>query len=360
VRPYAKVLAFQSLDALAGSASGPFIVFYYLDDGGSPLAPLAFFLVGFAAAAIGVAGMTRLRADSHRTMAAGVALFALAFPLLLLLPDAVSPYVASVPWGLSIPAFFLPLNTLAARTTQRGDRAVKLGGLFLGFAVVGIFGPSLGGVLVWVGGYALCFTFAVVLLAADAVLILSQAGDASPLAFRIALPRLGRRLSAGLLGEGGVEGVLTFLGAVTVFGFLQGPRELGLLLSLFALAGGVMSVLLGRLSDRIRHRRRFIVAGAMAAGAALAALAFTATLSYYVVVNSLVVLTATVAPLFLFAAAVDRFEEAEGEAVATREVLLNAGRALGLVAMGVLLLLGLPTVLGFGLAAVFALGMALG
>src|SRR3970040_1318847 len=92
-------------------------------------------------------------------MAAGVLLYGAPFPFLLALPPGWGAVASGLCCGAGIPLFFLPLNTLAADMTSARDRAVKLSGLFLGFAAVGIVGPSLGGFLISLGGYPLCFAF---------------------------------------------------------------------------------------------------------------------------------------------------------------------------------------------------------
>jgi len=360
VRAYRVLLVYQSLLALGVTTSGTFIPFFYLERSGGLLPTIEFFLVGFAMAAAGSWALTRLpQRDSRRVMAAGVLLYAAALPTILLLPSDTGPFPAGLAWGLMIPLFFLPLNTLTAELTKEGDRAVMLGGLFLGFTAVGIVGPTLGGFLVSVGGYAANFAFgmAVFVLAAG-VLMVSPPWPA--ITYRLDLRRMGARLCAGSLAQGGMEGALTLAAPAVLFTHLQSPQGLGLFLSAFAVAGGVTTILLGRISDRIRRRGRFIVLGSGLTSAAAVGVAISGDLAQYAAANSFLQLAFVIGPLFLFTAAVDRFGHDKADAVATREVLLNSGRVIGLLAFWGVLAAGLSPLAGFGIVALSALGMAAG
>ena len=359
LRPYGRLLLFQGLLALAGSSAGAFFGFFFLDRG-LVLELLLALALGFATAAAGSAAMTLRPLPSHAAMALGAFLYGLEFPLLIILPSPWGAVAAGLGWGFAIPLFFLPLNTLAADMTSEKDRAVKLGGLFLAFTAVGIIGPTLGGFLIFLGGYALCFAFGAIVLAVDSALLLLWRRDGRAIAFRLDFRTMGGRACAGSLFQGGMEGALGLAVAMAVFGFVQDETTIGFLLSAFALFGGITTVILARVSDRVRHRRRFLVAGALLAAAGLAGVSVASDLTGYFVASSLMQLAFLTAPLFLFAMVVDRFEGRHADGIATREVLLNSGRVVGVTAAAAVFFLTGSPLLAFTVAAVSAAGMAVG
>ena len=359
LRPYGRLLLFQGLLALSGSTAGSFFAYFFLDVGAwQPF--LAALAIGFTAAAVASLAMTRRPFQSHTSMASGTLLFGAQFPLLLALPPDWGAVASGLCWGAGIPLFFLPLNTLAADMTNERDRAVKLGGLFLGFTVVGIVGPSVGGLLVSLGGYPLCFAFGSSVAAVDAALLFALRSDGRLIRFCVDFRAMGARLSAGSLAQGGMEGALGLAVAATMFGFVRDKTTIGLLLSAFALFGGVTTVILARVSDRIRRRRRFLVVGALLAAGGLAGVSLATDLAQYFVASSLMQLALLIGPLFLFAMAVDRFEGRHADGIATREVLLNSGRVFGVAAAAAVLFFTGSPLLAFTAAAVFAAGMAIG
>ena len=118
--------------------------------------------------------------------------------------------------------------------------------------------------------------------------------------------------------------------------------ELGAVFSLFALSGGVFAVLLGRWSDRIRRRKRFILLGvalsiplAIAVGLAPNLLVFTAA-------NGALAATLAIAPTFVNVAVIDRLEGEIGPLMQTREVILNLSRGATSAGILALFLLGVP------------------
>ena len=164
---------------------------------------------------------------------------------------------------------------------------------------------------------------------------------------------LGRETIVAYAAQGLIDGVLWTSIPLITLSFVSGEVELGAVFSLFSLSGGVFAVLLGRWSDRIRRRKRFILLGvalsiplAIAVGLAPNLLVFTAA-------NGALAATLAIAPTFVNVAVIDRLEGEIGPLMQTREVILNLSRGISSVGILVLFLLGVPVQLAILLVAAF-------
>jgi MFS family permease len=104
---------------------------------------------------------------------------------------------------------------------------------------------------------------------------------------------------------------------------------LGLLFSLFGLAGGVASVLIGRLSDKSGNRVRYVRVGALLSAPLILGAAFAPDTNVYVLMVCALSVVLPLVPILLFALASDRMERREATLSLTRALLLNTGRVLG-------------------------------
>jgi MFS family permease len=247
---------------------------------------------------------------------------------------------------------------LVVSTTRAGDRAGKIGGVIFAYTAVAIVAPTLGGTLITGAGYAVVFAFAAFVLIANVALVGRLHIGRDPVDLAFDLPRLGARTSLALFSEGGFEGVLFGVVPLLAYGFAQDELAIGGVFSLFALAGGTVTVVLGIASDRLRHRRPFLVAGAAATAASTLLVVAATSLPALALGNSLVSLTSPIAPLFLLTIAVERIPSRPADAIITREVLLNGGRTVSLAAFLALLVLGVSASHGFALAGVCVAAVA--
>jgi predicted MFS family arabinose efflux permease len=360
-RTYRHLLLLQGVLAAGNSMAVVFAITYFRNVGFSDGDVVLLNLVAFAVAALACVAFTRVRAlPARASMAAGLVVLAASYGAYLVLSGWPLLVFVAVAWGAYIPLFFLPFNALVIGQTQAGDRARKVATFILAYTVVGIAGPALGGAVVDRLGYGPLFALSVGILGGGiALLFLLGVGDRT-VGFAFDFRRMGARTNVALFAEGGFEGMAFGILPLIAYGFTSEAIDLGGLFSLFALAGGAVTVILGVASDRLRNRRPFLLAGAACSVVASLLVVQSRSLAAFAVGNSLLSLTSSLAPVFLFTIAVERGPGRHAEAIVTREVLLNAGRAASLSAFFVLIMLGATTQQAFALAAVSLAFVALG
>ena len=353
-RSYRRLMAIQVVLALANASAAVFGFIFLLKRDGFAIGDLVVFsILSFGVATLVCAVLVRTRSRrGDLLMSAGLAILASSYAAYVVATGWPLLVYVGVAWGLYIPLFFVPFNALVIATTRTEDRAGKIGGFFLSFTAVSILAPTLGGTIIEAAGYAVVFSFAAIVLVADIALLahLRIGREVVPIAFDF--PRLGSRTATALFAEGGFEGLVFNVVPLLAYSFTQEELSLGGLFSLFALAGGVVTVTLGVLSDRMKDRRPFLILGAGATAASTALVVTATSLPAFALANSLVSLTSAIAPVFLFTMAVERIPARPGHASVTREVLLNGGRTTSLVAYLALLAVGVGPFPAFALAAV--------
>lgn len=361
-RSYRHVLLVQSMLALANAAAALFgIVFLLKREGLSFEALVVFSLLQFAIATGACVALVRARPRRGMTlMTSGLAFLVSSYLAFLVLHGWPLLLFVAFAWGLYIPLFFLPFNALVVATTRTEDRAGKIGGLFLAYTAVAIVAPSLGGAIVESAGYGVLFAFAACLLVANGALVVRLGIGRQRLALAYDARTMGTRTATALFAEGGFEGLAFGVVSLIAYTFAKEELSFGGLFSLFALAAGVVSVTLGVVSDRLRNRQLFLIAGAASSALAAILVVRASSLEQFALGNSLLSLTASIAPLFLLTIAIERFPGRSGSAIATREVLLNAGRTTSLAAFFLLTIAGIPLQHAFLLATVCLAFVALG
>ena len=361
------LLLIQILLAFAASSAGTFGIVYLAKEGIAPgqgfsvaEAPL-FYLFGFFFAAIFCVVMswkTSIRAKT--AMSLGILALAATYVGFALVRGYVLITLIPFFYGVSIPLFYLPFNALIVKKTAPSNRGMRIGVLFLSVTVATVIAPTLAGAIINVFGYTALFVFGSVLLVVDVVVVLLAIDDNQTMSFRIDFPSLGGRNVAAMFFEGCFEGLSFALIALITLQFVASEQELGYIFSVFALAGGAMTLALGFMSDRIRRRRVFIWAGAVASSLFALLVAFAPNLGSFVGGNSLLQLTGSVAPLFIFVMVADIGEADAGSVAATREVLLNGGRAFSLSLYFAAAVAGIGVQAFFATAAVYLLLMLVG
>lgn len=353
-RPYGRLLAIQSVLALANATAGVFTITFLLKHEDFPISDVVVFsLLTFCIAPFVCLALVRSRPRSGSLlMATGLVvlassyvayLFAHGWPLLI--------YVG-VAWGLYIPLFFVPFNTLVAETTGTHDRARRIGGVVLGYNAVAILAPALGGAVITAAGYSVVFSFAALVLIANVLLVRRLRVGRSPLPLSLGLSALGPRAVVSFLAQGGFESLLFGVGPLLAYQFTTEELGIGGLFSLFALAGGAITALLGVASDRLRDRRPFVLLGGIATAGATSLVVTATSLSTFALGNSIVTMFYPIGPVFLLTMAVDAMPARPAHAIVTREMLLNIGRTVSLAVYLVLLGFGVATTHGFAIAGV--------
>jgi len=361
------LLLIQVLVALAGSSAGTFGVVYLAKEGMAPgqgfssaEAPL-FYLFGFFFASLFCVVMASLPSIRAKTsMAVGLLAFGAAYLGWAAFRGHVLVTFVPFFYGVSIPLFYLPFNALIIKRTTPGNRGMRMGVIFLVVTVMAVIAPTMAGAIIGVAGYHVLFIFGFLLLLADAIIVMIVIEKDHNLCFRIDYASFGRRNVAAMFFEGCFEGLSFSLIPLITLSFIRGEQELGYIFSIFALAGGAMTLALGFLSDRIRRRYLFMGAGAVASSLFALMVSVAPNLGAFVAGNSLLQLTGSVAPLFIFAMMADIGEGDAASVSATREALLNAGRAFSLSLFFVAAMAGVGIQAAFICASVYLLLMLTG
>lgn len=354
-RGYRELLLVLGPVAFAASLSGSFwVVFLSQEFTLAPALIAAMFAGATFVAAAGCAVLGRIRSlPATRTMIAGVACSAAMQVALAFLQGPPLYVLFSVLYGLYIPMFWLPWNTLVVEQTRLDDRGEKMAGVSFGANLAGSCAPFLGGIVVAVFGFPRLFLLATAVLAVAAGVIAAFAQEPDDVRLRIDLRRLGPRNCVAYLGQGGIDGVLWTAIPLVALSFLNDNVQLGALFSLFILAGGLGGIALGRWSDRIRHRRRFLAIGAALPLPLVLAVAVAPSVFGFGLANGFLSATLVLAPTFLSVIAIDRLPGEAGLVMTTREVLLNSGRCASSLALVALFLAGLRPQAAIVLIAVF-------
>ena len=128
------------------------------------------------------------------------------------------------------------------------------------------------------------------------------------------------------------------------FEFAKGELGLGGLLAIFALAGALASVFIGRYTDIRGKRALFAKMGALFAGPLLVVSALMQDIVYYTIVMGAVYFAIGLVWMMFLAISIDYAEQEKGPAIYTREIFLQGGRAIGaIVCFLVILLVDLRT-----------------
>jgi predicted MFS family arabinose efflux permease len=298
-------------------------------------------LLAFGMAAIAVLALSTGRPIRARTsMTAGMLAVAAGHVSFVLLPPVLAIPVAGVGFGIYIPLFWLPMNTLLVRTTHRGNRAGRLAGLTATFTTVAVGAPVLGGYIALVAGYPRLFVAGGTVVLANLVLARRVIDPTASFAFSLNLRGVHGGTLLAILGQGGVDGLLSVATPLGSFRFTSDSFQLGLLFALVSLAAGIATVLLGRISDRRNNRLPFLIVGPILSVPACVLAFAIRDLGTFAFALGWLSMTSAIAPSFIYTILVERMEHSVPIATASREFALNLGRALAILAGLMILALG--------------------
>jgi predicted MFS family arabinose efflux permease len=327
-----QLLVIEGLVTLAGSLAGVFsIVFLVNRDGASLGSASLFYVEAFAVAVFVVLAIFKIGIKKPRMMLfVGVLLQGCFYLSFVVLDGTALLAIAPVFFGCYIVAFWVPFNIMFLESTSKGNRGEIISLVFLVLPIVSVFSPILGGFLINKVSYDLVFISALVALLSNAVLILMcPATDSKPFVPKLSFGGLGKRLSAGFFFEGGQEGVWFTCNSLVAMLFAKDEFMLGVLLGIFALAGGIAAVFIGRISDRKGSRAPYAIAGAAVSAPFILLAAVTTDPRLYAVAMVSLSFTLNMMAIFLFTMSSDRMERDVPSQAMTRELLLNVGRVAG-------------------------------
>lgn len=326
----ARLIAYETVLSLAWFFAGSFSLVFLIREGLSVQHASYFVAIEYAFTTIYLLIFNRFgfpRAEV--SMAIGNLILAAHFACFLFLSGVLLVNVAPILLALYIPVFWIPFNIIMIGLTNVKNRGFIISMTFVVFPVVYFVGPLAGGATIENLGYDAVFTTSLLLFVANSVLILlTWRKDSERYAPKIEWAELRKFPSIGFFFEGVQEGVFAIAIPLAAF-FLVGEEfDLGMMLALFGLAGGVMSVVAGKFSDKIGNRTMFINLAALVCGPLVVLSAFLGEALLFGIAIGAIYFFLPLFWIFIFALSIDR-AASSGNAIMGREFMLNTGRALG-------------------------------
>src|SRR2546422_301409 len=165
---YRELLGLVAVQSFGNQMTGSFWIVYLVSG------PLAFrvgpllWVMAFLTAARGALLMARGRPIQARTsMTVGLATMAAGHFAFAFLPANWVVLVGGMAFGISLPLFWLPMNSLLVRETSPANRAGRLAGVTATFTTVAVVAPVLGGDLPVPRGFSFLFSLRGLILGAN-------------------------------------------------------------------------------------------------------------------------------------------------------------------------------------------------
>ena len=199
-RDYRALIAVLAIQTFANQMAASFWLVYLVSPPQSLPFPLAVWVwvIGFGVGACTVLGVARGQPNrATPTMTLGLGIMALGHVAFATLPPVWGMVAGGVCFGLYIPLFWLPLNSLIVSETNVANRAGRLAGITATFAITGVLGPILGGLIADVAGYRVVFGLAGAIVAANLVTVRGLAQVDEVHAYSVNFRRIGRRVGCG-------------------------------------------------------------------------------------------------------------------------------------------------------------------
>jgi len=293
--------------------------------------------------------------NARLAVSASMAVLTAYYLSIFLLPPPWLFIISPLIYALYVMWFWLPFNFIFCDLTSMGDRGTTIGITFLIFPVIQLVTPIAAGSMVSKLGYAPLFIVTALILAVNIilpyVLLEGNIGKVSQPA-RLNFKPFGMRLSASLVIQGMQDGTFFFLIPLVSLYTTGGEFGVGLAQSVFAVGGAAGAVVVARLSDRSGDRVTWLRVGALASVPLFLLVWVFPTLYVFMVCIGIAQLTTYMVSIFVMTMAVDKNEAHKPTALLSREMLLEAGRALGVVALSLTWMVRQDLFLGFAVAAV--------
>lgn len=326
----ARLLTYEAILVLAWFFAGSFSLVFLIREGYSIQQAAWLYLLEYLLATLLVLVFSRTRfprADVSMTL--GLILLGVSFGCFLFLSGHALLNAVPVLIALSVVLFWIPFSIAMIDLTTAKNRGLIISVSFLVFPIVYFLGPLAGGATIQNLGYDVLFSVALILLIVTSTLVLlTWRKFARKYTPRVQRTEVKSYTSAGFFLEGIQEGVFTIAIPLATFLFVGEEFELGKILAAIGVAGGVMSVVAGKLSDRKGNRMLFINLAALICGPLLLLAAFVSNLVAFGITIGVIYFFLPLLPIFLFALAMDRAASSQN-AIMVRELTLNAGRTLG-------------------------------
>ena len=329
-RAFFGLMLIETMLAFGITFAASFNIIYMYNELGVPLwyGPM-YLVLGFGISALASLWMSwRPHIDPRNALVFGLLCLCIEYSLFLIVHDGwLLGILVGVAFGLYLPFFWIPVNILMARMTDKGDRGVTYGAFFFAWPLAAFVAPLLGGLVIGFANYTLLFIIGIVIIASTIGVVFAYRNYIpKKQVMRIRIDALGKRNVLALFGEGGFEGVF-WVGLILVtYVFTQDEVAIGALFSLFGLCAGIMAIILGKVSDKIQNRVFFLRVSALASIPCVIAVSYASSVEEFALTNGLLEVACFVLPIFLFAILTDKMEDAKNDSVVGREFFLNIGR----------------------------------
>ena len=303
-----------------------------------------YLLVGFGISAVACLWMSwRPHVDPRNAIVFGLFWLCIEYSLFLIVHDGyLLGIIVGMAFGLYYPFFWVPVNVLMAKMTEKDDRGVTYGAFFFVWPLAAFVAPFLGGVVIGLFDYSVLFVTGIAIIASTIVVVFAyRKYMPKDQVMRIRIEALGRRNVLALLGEGGFEGVFWIDLTIVTYVFTTDEVAIGALFSLFGLCAGIMGIVLGKVSDKIQNRVFFLRVSALTSIPCVIAVSYATSIQEFVFANGLLEVACFVLPVFLFAILTDKLEDAKNDSVVGREFFLDIGRVVTISMLMALLWVGL-------------------
>ncbi|UCE44669.1 MAG: hypothetical protein JSU93_04455 [Methanobacteriota archaeon] len=340
-RAFFGLMLIETMLAFGSTFAASFNIIYMFNELEMPLwyGPM-YLLLGFGIASLGSLWMSwRPSIDPRNALVFGLFWLCIEYSLFLIVHDGwILGIIVGVAFGLYYPFFWIPVNVLMARMTEKGDRGVTYGAFFFVWPLAAFVAPFLGGLVIGFANYSVLFALGILIIASTiGVVFAYRRYIPKGQVMRIRIDSLGKRNVVALLGEGGFEGVFWVDLMLVTYVFTQDEVAIGALFSLFGLCAGVMGIILGKVSDRIQNRVFFLRVSALTSIPCVLAVSYATSVEEFALANGLLEVACFVLPVFLFAILTDKLEDAKNDSVVGREFFLDVGRVLTIGLMMALL-----------------------
>ena len=355
------LLVMQTLVAVSNTMANSFALIYLYKNGADYLQCSVFVLLCVAVPTVLIAFASRPLVRNFAESIETSLMFLAAYYIALMFADGwLLVLVPPVLFGVYMAAFWVPYNALVMHITSRKKRGAIVGVYFLVFPMVSTAAPLLGGLLIGSWSYQLLFGVAAAVCVANLVFVAGLRVFAN-LRERVIVPELlqslkihlvGKvhidldlrgvdwKMKAALFAEGIQDGIFWILVPLITFEFARSEVVLSGYLALFAFWGGVMTVALGYLSDRLKDRAHIVRVGAAFSAVSVMFASQAVSGEEYLSAMSMAFFWIAMIPSFLFTMLVDKMERFKRKGVLIREFYLNGGRCAGVAVVILVLLAG--------------------
>ncbi|MFQ6128542.1 MAG: MFS transporter, partial [Thermoplasmata archaeon] len=209
------------------------------------------------------------------SMAIGSIILGVSFACFLFLSGYALINIVPLLIAIQIPLFWIPFNVAMIGLTTIENRGLVISMTFLVSPLVYFVGPIAGGATIKSLGYDVLFFVALLFLVINSsIIFLTWKKHGERYAPKVHFSEMRSSTSPGFFLEGVQEGVFVIAVPLATFFFVGEEFNLGKILAVFGVAGGLMSVVAGKLSDRKGNRMLFINLAVLICGPLLLLAAF--------------------------------------------------------------------------------------